>query len=211
MLLLLRKIYIILSITEAFMPEHAGRILQSIDRDSSILIYSLHELTTFLCSKDADTNIMTTTSPHLTDETPHAIELNPYPNLYSELPSPHRYGRQSFENEEVGETLLTPDSQPPKLTQNTFAAPLERTYRALATWIIGPQPPRLYTIHPAFTYRQLAPPKLLKKFGSKQIQSSWLLGINLAWVICFPTILVDRCRTLDNKPPVRLSCVSRFW
>ena len=139
------------------------------------------------------------------DGVPDTMEMLSYSN---------QSGRQSFEYEAVEETNLTLQSLYPKLIPDIFAAPLKRAYYALTTWVIGPQPPRVYTIQPAFRYLQIAPIQLLRRYSSQKTRVWLLLSIYIVWATIFLGTLgisVFGCQTADYRSPLRLSCNSRFW
>ena len=166
---------------------------------------------------------MTITSPNPMDKSYDAIELLPLserlyrsdsdfgPNIT--FTAVYGDGRQTFENEEAKEALLTPRSQYPRLPQNAFIAPVERTYYALAKWVIGPQPPRIYKIQPVFRHLQSTPIRLLHRNSTKWIRFWLLICLYTMWASAFLVILgsVHLCQAKGYRSAVRLSCVSRFW
>ena len=126
-------------------------------------------------------------------------------------------GEEEEEEEEEAdaeEILLTRCLNHPPSTRNVFAAPLERTFRALAEWMKGPQPPRIYTIEPVFSRLQLAPVHCLRRLTSKRTRFWLLTGFCALWTLPFLAVLSNSafgCQVEGYGSPVRLSCTSRFW
>jgi len=92
---------------------------------------------------------------------------------------------------------------------------LKRASEAVATWVKGPQPPRIYTIEPLIPTIQHAPLKLLDRYAPKRIQRFWLLmALYACWIIAF--VVVQHQSSFASEiegygPPDRLWCGARYW
>lgn len=145
-------------------------------------------------------------------------------------PGSERYHDESVSDED---TLLPPESVESLPQDNDFhidqpkrhallakvsdniPTPIKRASGAVATWVKGPQPPRIYKIKPFFPQIQEAPLRLLDRYAPKRMQRFWLLiFFYVCWVFCFSLILHKSSFASDIKgygSPVRLGCTASFW
>lgn len=129
-----------------------------------------------------------------------------------------------FENydEEEGSYLIVPEQQTPRQPyqnlsfRNSDKAPLppRSIYQAVARWIQGPEPPRIYRIQSS-EWLQAACDLLLDKCcASRWLKLGLLLLIYVLWVatlvFALPTSANESANSTSGKP-VRLQCVSQLW
>ncbi|KAK4542281.1 hypothetical protein LTR36_006934 [Oleoguttula mirabilis] len=92
---------------------------------------------------------------------------------------------------------------------------LKSAWVATATWVNGPDPPRIYTITPIFPKIQHAPIALLDRYAPKQIHRFWLLALLYAsWLLSFALVLRASSFSASipgHGSPIRLSCGARYW
>lgn len=93
--------------------------------------------------------------------------------------------------------------------------PVKRASKAVATWVKGPQPPRIYKIKPFFPKIQEAPLRLLDRYAPKRMQRFWLLMFfYVCWILSFSLVLHKSSFASDIKgygAPVRIGCTATFW
>lgn len=92
---------------------------------------------------------------------------------------------------------------------------LKRAWAATVKWVKGPQPPRIYTIHPIFPKIQHAPLALLDRYAPKKIHRFWsLMALYACWIFAF-WIILWRSSIAGEIPgygaPLRLGCQARYW
>ena len=144
---------------------------------------------------------------------PSSLHPNSTYSARSDAAVPYGNERESHA-EEVEEALLTRHPSPLPPPQNVFTAPLKRIFWTLGKWIKGPQPPRRYNIKPVFPWLQIAPVLHLHRLTSKKTRFWLLISFCLLWGLAFLGTLgnsVFGCQVAGYGPPIRLSCVSRFW
>ena len=87
--------------------------------------------------------------------------------------------------------------------------------RPTIKWIIGPQPPRPFTVTPMLPNLQLVPLRLLDYYiPSRRRKILLFLLCFLTWTFGFSILLSvssSKCTFPGYELPVRLSCISRFW
>lgn len=92
---------------------------------------------------------------------------------------------------------------------------LLRYWHATVGWVKGPQPPRIYTIHPYFATVQHAPLGLLDRYFPKRLHRTLLLiAVYAAWFLAFSLVLWKSSFASEIRgygAPVRLSCHSHYW
>lgn len=92
---------------------------------------------------------------------------------------------------------------------------LLRGWQATKTWVIGPQPPRIYTITPVLPAVQHAPLTLLDRYAPKKAHKFWLLVLLYAsWLFAFSIVLWKSsfsAQIAGYGAPVHISCVARYW
>ncbi|KAK5137744.1 hypothetical protein LTR08_007315 [Meristemomyces frigidus] len=92
---------------------------------------------------------------------------------------------------------------------------LKHAWQATLTWVRGPDPPRIYTIHPFLPNIQHAPIRLLDHYAPKQIHRFWLLLLLYAtWILSFALVLRASSRSAaipGHGTPIHLNCGARYW
>ena len=115
-----------------------------------------------------------------------------------------------YHNEMEGNSMVQKDRS------RYHGSPIKRVYRAIATWISGPQPPRPFSINPFFPRFQSAPLRLLNTLlrGSRQRKGLYIVFC-LVWLIIFASVLhssVFGCSVPGFGSNVqRVSCSTKFW
>lgn len=129
-----------------------------------------------------------------------------------------------FENydEEEGSYLIVPGQQPPRppyqnhsfRSSDKAPSPSRSIYQAVARWIKGPEPPRIYRIQSS-EWLQAACDRLLDKCcASRWLKLVLLLLIYALWIATFVFALpisADESNDAAGGKPVRLHCVSQLW
>lgn len=93
--------------------------------------------------------------------------------------------------------------------------PVKRASEVVVIWVKGPQPPRIYKIHPYFPQIQEAPLRLLDRYAPKRMQRFWLLIVfYFFWILSF-SIVLHKSSFASDVPgygsPIRLGCTASFW
>ncbi|PNS21182.1 hypothetical protein CAC42_3520 [Sphaceloma murrayae] len=92
---------------------------------------------------------------------------------------------------------------------------LLRYWKATATWVQGPKPPRIYKIAPIFPVIQHAPLHLVDRFAPKRMQrAGLLLFFYAAWLLAFSLVLWRSSFASEISgygSPARLSCGAKYW
>ena len=92
---------------------------------------------------------------------------------------------------------------------------LKTAWAATVKWVKGPQPPRIYVIHPIFPKIQHAPIALLDRYAPKKMQRFWLLmAVYAAWLLAFSLVLWKSSFSAQipgHGTPIRLGCQARYW
>jgi hypothetical protein len=126
-------------------------------------------------------------------------------------------GRPSLEFDGLG-LGGGPPSKPTTFRQklaDRIPEPLKRAWDATASWVKGPDPPRIFTITPIFPKIQHAPIVFLETYFPTQTQRSWLWVLWFAaWLISFSLLLRASSFSASipgHGSPVRLACGARYW
>ncbi|KAK3073352.1 hypothetical protein LTR53_005148 [Teratosphaeriaceae sp. CCFEE 6253] len=92
---------------------------------------------------------------------------------------------------------------------------LKHAWAATVHWVKGPQPPRIYTIHPLFPKLQHAPLALLDRYAPRKRHRFWLLvALHASWLLAFSLVLHASSRSAaipGHGNPIRLHCGARYW
>ena len=90
-----------------------------------------------------------------------------------------------------------------------------RAWERTATWVKGPDPPRIFTITPVFPKIQHAPIALLDHYAPKKIHCFWLLMLLYGcWLLAFSLVLQASSFSASIPgygSPVRVGCGAQFW
>jgi hypothetical protein len=93
--------------------------------------------------------------------------------------------------------------------------PLRKTGRSIATWVKGPQPPRVLKIEPIFPKVQQAPIRLLDRYlPNKKQRVLLLIALYAAWFLTWSLMLKHHSTAGFIKgygKPVNLWCGASFW
>lgn len=92
---------------------------------------------------------------------------------------------------------------------------IQRAWKATATWVKGPQPPRPWKIRPFFPRVQAAPVQFLNNYFPKRKHKVVLLiFFYFCWLLSFGLVLHRSAFAADIPgygSPVRVRCNDRFW
>ena len=99
--------------------------------------------------------------------------------------------------------------------RNNLPPRLIQYWHATATWVKGPDPPRIFSISPLFPTVQHAPIRLLDRYAPKKIHRIiLLLCFYAAWLLAF-SLIQWRSSFASEIPgygaPVRLGCTAHYW
>lgn len=86
---------------------------------------------------------------------------------------------------------------------------------AIAAWVRGPDPPRIYKLNTVFPHLQHAPLDLLDEYAPKKLHKFGLLMLfYLVWILMF-VLLLWRSSFAAEVPgygaPKKLSCAAPLW
>ena len=99
--------------------------------------------------------------------------------------------------------------------QNRIPPRATSLWKTTATWVKGPDPPRIFTISPFLPSVQHAPLGLLDRYAPKRYHRFWLLVVfYLAWLLSFILIQWKSSFTSDIPgygAPVTLWCGATYW
>lgn len=101
-----------------------------------------------------------------------------------------------------------------QITSN-IPRPLKRAWKTTVVWVKGPDPPRIFVIHPILPKIQRAPIALLDRYAPKKIHRFWLYVAWFAcWLLSFSLVLRASSFSASipgHGSPIRLSCAAQYW
>ena len=90
-----------------------------------------------------------------------------------------------------------------------------RLWRTVATWLKGPDPPHIQTIHSIFPQAQSWPIRLLNRYLPKRRQRFvLLLAFYFCWLLTFSTVLhhsISAGELGEFGKPSAISCLASYW
>ncbi|KAF2198807.1 hypothetical protein GQ43DRAFT_482987 [Delitschia confertaspora ATCC 74209] len=106
-------------------------------------------------------------------------------------------------------------SQERHLVNKYIPSQIPQTFRRIAKWTKGPDPPRPWKIHPIFPRVQTTPIQFLNNyFPKRKHKVALLVFFYLCWFLSFALVLHKSAFSSDIPgygSPVRIRCEDRFW